>query len=119
MKNNVRIFFTSFFTCILIVMTVFGLLFVAETSKGPNGGDMSLKFERTAPDILSLSFMGHRAELDLDRPEQISEEIGDWGIFILPRGARLILQWGECAKRLIKGESFLPPEPEYKNACLV
>ena len=119
MKNLVRIFFASFFTCILIVMTIFGLLFVAETSKSQNGGDMSLSFERSSPHTLSLSFMGYKADIELALPEQIADEIGDWGIFILPRGVRLALQWGECAKRLMTGESLLPPEPEYKNACLV
>jgi len=119
LKNLVRIFFSSFFVCILAVMTVFGLLFVAETSKSQNGGDMALSAERISPHTLSLSFMGHSAEIYLGLPEQIADEVGSWGIFILPRGVRLALQWGECTKRLIAGESLLPPEPEYKNACLV
>ena len=119
MKKHIRIFFASFFACILSVTTLFGLLFVAETSKSQNGGDMALSAKLISPRTLSLSFMGHSAEIALDLPEQIADDISDWGIFILPRGARLIMQWGECAKRLISGESLLPPEPEYKNARLV
>ena len=119
MKNLARIFFVSFFTCILTVGTAFGLLFVAETSKNQNGEDMSFSIEKTSPYTLSMSFMGNRRDISISLPEKIADKISDYGTLILPRGARLFLQLGELARRLISGESKSLPEPEYKNACLV
>lgn len=114
-SRTARVFWTAFFSVLLLFATLFGVYCVdrasGESGMGSFFGEMRLSVSRE-----KLTLMRGREEWtwSFSPPEEAVRLLRETGGVILPRGVRFAVQWW-CRFTAPKEEEA-PPQKEFRNA---